>query len=62
LDFILEGLPDLVKDKARKCSLAKEIWDKLHDIDSYPITESKNAKEDENIEQEERFSSCQIDS
>jgi hypothetical protein len=40
MDFILEGLPDSVKDKVGKCSSAKELWDKLHNIYSSPITES----------------------
>jgi hypothetical protein len=41
MDFILEGLPDSVKDKVGKCSSAKELWDKLHNIYSSPITESE---------------------
>jgi hypothetical protein len=32
MDFIMEGLPDLVKEKVGKCSSAKEIWDKLHNL------------------------------
>jgi hypothetical protein len=61
MDFIWEGLPKLVREKVGKCSLAKEIWDKLHDIYSSPIKDSKNAKEHGDIEQEERCSSCQTD-
>jgi hypothetical protein len=53
MDFILEGLPDSVKDKVGKCSSAKELWDKLHNIYSSPITESEIAKEDTGTEQEE---------
>jgi hypothetical protein len=62
MDFIWEGLPKLVREKVGKCSSAKELWDKLHDIYSSPITDSKNAKEDADTEQEERCSSCQTDS
>jgi hypothetical protein len=32
MDFILEGLPDSVKEKEGKCSSTKELWDKLHNI------------------------------
>jgi hypothetical protein len=46
MDFIWEGLPNLVREKVGKCSSAKELWDKLHDIYSSPITDSENAKED----------------
>jgi hypothetical protein len=46
MDFIMEGLPDSVKEKVGKSSSAKEIWDKLHNIYYSPITESKIAKED----------------
>jgi hypothetical protein len=62
MDFIWEGLPNLVREKVGKCSSAKEIWDKLHDIYSSPIADSENSKEDADIEQEERCSSCQTDS
>jgi small-conductance mechanosensitive channel len=61
MDFIWEGLPKLVREKVGKCSSAKEIWDKLHDIYFSPIADSENAKEDADIEQEERCSSCQTD-
>jgi hypothetical protein len=44
-DFILEGQYDSVKEKVGKCSLAKQFWDRLHDIYSSPIIESENAKE-----------------
>jgi hypothetical protein len=40
MDFIMEGLCDLEKDKVGKCSSAKELWDKIHDIYLYPIIES----------------------
>jgi hypothetical protein len=59
MDFILEGLYDSVKDKVGKFSLDKEIWDKLHNIYSSPITKSENVKEYAGTEQEERCSSCQ---
>jgi hypothetical protein len=62
MDFIFEGLYDSIKDKVGKCSPAKELWDKLHNIYSSPITKSENAKEYESTEQEERCSSCQTDS
>jgi hypothetical protein len=62
MDFIMEGLPNLVKDKVGKCSSAKEFRDKLHNICSSPITKSYIAKEDIGTEQEVRCSSCQIDS
>jgi hypothetical protein len=58
----LEGLYDPVNEKVGKCSLDKEIWDKLHNIYSSPITNSQNFKEDAGTEQEERCSSCQTDS
>jgi hypothetical protein len=61
MDFIWEGLCDSTKDKVGKCSSTKEIWDKLHDIYSSPITESKMPNEDTDAEQEERCSSCQTD-
>jgi hypothetical protein len=40
MDFILEGLPNLVREKVGKCSSSKELWDKLHDIYSSPIKDS----------------------
>jgi hypothetical protein len=61
MDFIWEGLPKPVREKVGKCSSAKELWDKLHDIYSSPIADSENAKEDVDTEQEEIFSSCQTD-
>jgi hypothetical protein len=45
MDFIWEGLPNPVREKVGKFSLAKEIWYKLHDIYSSPISDSENAKE-----------------
>jgi chromosome segregation ATPase len=64
MDFIWEGLPDLVREKVGKCSSAKELWDKLHNLYSKesPITESDPIKESAGTEQEERCSSCQTDS
>jgi hypothetical protein len=47
MDFIWEALPNPVREKVGKCSSAKELWDKLLDIYSSPITDSENAKEDE---------------
>jgi hypothetical protein len=61
MDFIWEGLPNPVREKVGKCSSAKEIWDKLHEIYSSPIVDLENAKEDAYIEQEEICSSCQTD-
>jgi hypothetical protein len=62
MDFIWEGLPNLVREKVGKCSSTKKLWDKLHNLYYSPITESKNAKEDAGTEQEEIFSSCQRNS
>jgi hypothetical protein len=39
MDFIWEGLPNLVREKVSKCSSTKELWDKLHDIYSSPIAD-----------------------
>jgi hypothetical protein len=39
MDFIWEGLPNPVREKVCKCSSAKELWDKLHDIYYSPITD-----------------------
>jgi hypothetical protein len=41
MDFILEGLPNSVKEKVGKCLSTKEILDKIHDLyfEEYPITE-----------------------
>ena len=46
MDFILEGLPDSVKEKVGKCLSTKEIWDKLHDtyFEEFPITELESDK------------------
>jgi hypothetical protein len=52
MDFIWEGLPNSVREKVCKCSSAKEIWDKLHDIYYLPIADSENDKEDANTNQE----------
>jgi DNA repair exonuclease SbcCD ATPase subunit len=57
--FIWEGLPNPVREKVDKFSSAKELWDKLHDIYSSPIADSKNAKEDADKDQEELCSPCQ---
>jgi hypothetical protein len=46
MDFIWEGLPKPVREKVGKCSSTKKLWDKLNDIYSSPIADSKNAKED----------------
>jgi hypothetical protein len=62
MDFIWEGLPNPVREKVGKCSSAKELWDKLHDIYSSPIADSENAKEDADTDQEELCSPCQTDS
>jgi hypothetical protein len=52
MDFIWEGLPNSVREKVGKFSSAKELWGNLHDIYSSPITDSKNAKEDVDTDQE----------
>jgi hypothetical protein len=62
MDFIWEVLPNLVREKVGKCSSAKEIWDKLHDIYSSTIADSENAKEDAYTDQDELCSPCQTDS
>jgi hypothetical protein len=61
MDFIWEGLPNPVREKVGKFLSAKELWDKLHDIYSSPITDSENVKEDACTDQEEICSACQID-
>ena len=55
MDFIQEGLPNLIREKVGKCSSTKELWDKLHNLyfKESPITKPQNAKEDA------RFSSCE---
>jgi hypothetical protein len=53
MDFIWEGLPNPVREKVGKCSSSKELWDNLHEIYSSPIADSKNSKEDANIDEEE---------
>jgi hypothetical protein len=55
MDFIWEGLPNPVREKVGKCSSTKELWDKLHDIYSSPITNA-------DTNQEELCSPCQEDS
>jgi hypothetical protein len=62
MDFIWKGLPNPIREKVGKCSSAKELWDKLHDIYSSPITDSENSKEDVGRYQEEICSPCQTDS
>jgi hypothetical protein len=62
MDFIWEGLPNLLREKVGKCASAKELWDKLHDIYSSPIVDSENAKEDVDTDQEELCSPCQTHS
>jgi hypothetical protein len=59
MDFIWEGLPNLVREKVDKFSSAKELWDKLHDIYSSPIVDSENAKEYAYTNKEELCSPCQ---
>jgi hypothetical protein len=62
MDFILEGLPDPVKDKVEKCSSTKNLWDKLHNLyskRSHNITEPEHIKEDVGTEREGICSSCQ---
>ena len=40
MDFIQEGLSNPVRENVGKCSSAKELWDKLHDIYSSAIVDS----------------------
>jgi hypothetical protein len=61
-DFIWEGLPNLVREKVGKCSSAKELWDKIHDIYSSSITDSENVKEYADTNKEQLCSPCQADS
>jgi hypothetical protein len=46
MDFFWEGLPYPLREKIGKCSSSKELWDKLHNVYSSPITVSENVKED----------------
>jgi hypothetical protein len=62
MDFIWEGLPNPIREKVGKCSLAKELWDKLHDIYSSPIKNLEKSKEDAGTYQEEICSPCQTNS
>jgi hypothetical protein len=62
MDFIWEGLPNPVREKVAKFSSAKELWNKLHDIYSSPITYLENVKEDGDTNEEELCSPCQADS
>jgi hypothetical protein len=62
MDFIWEGLLNPLREKVGKFSSAKELWDKLHDIYSSPITYSENVKEDADTNQKELCSPCQADS
>jgi hypothetical protein len=64
MDFIWEGLPDPIRENVAKFSLAKELWDNLHNLyfEQYPITKPEDSKEDARTEKEEIFSSCYIDS
>jgi hypothetical protein len=62
MDFIWEGLPNLIREKVGKFSSAKELWDKLHDIYYSPIANSENSKEDVDTDQEELCSPCQTNS
>jgi hypothetical protein len=62
MDFIWEGLPNMVREKVGNYSSTKKLWDKLHYIYSSPITNSENTKEDADTDQEELCSPCQIDS
>jgi hypothetical protein len=62
MDFIWEGLTNLVREKVGKCSSPKYLWDKLHDIYSSPITDSENVKEVVDTNQEELCSPCQANS
>jgi hypothetical protein len=40
MDFIWEVLSNPIREKVGKCSSTKDLWDKLHDIYSSPITDS----------------------
>ena len=51
MDFIWKGLPNPIREEVGKFSSAKELWDKLRDIYSSPITDLENVKEDANTNQ-----------
>jgi hypothetical protein len=46
MDFIWERLPEPIREKVGKCSLAKELWDKVHNLyfQESPITKTKKDK------------------
>jgi len=67
IDFILEGLRDVVKEKVGQNWSTKELWDNIHNI-SYKetplIIEPEHVDQDEEdteTEQKERWSSCHTD-
>ena len=48
---ILNGLPDSIKNNLGKCSSAKGIWDKLHDLHSKgALTMTISQEDDGNLE------------
>jgi len=55
MDIILDGLSDSVKDKIRKCTSAKELWDKLQEnytketMQEYAEDQKKVVREGRNI-------------
>ena len=44
---ILNGLPDSIKDNLEKCSSAKGIWGKLHDLHSKGALTMTTSQEDD---------------
>ena len=59
MDFIWKELPNPVREKVGRCSSAKEIWDKLHDIYSSPIADSEEeVYEEEEVDYKEKLFSA----
>jgi len=44
---ILNGLPNSIKNNLEKCSSAKGIWDKLHDLHSKGALTMTTSQEDD---------------
>ena len=48
---ILSGLPDAIKAKVEKCSLAKGMWDKLQDLHSKGALTMTSSQEDDCVQE-----------
>jgi hypothetical protein len=58
MDFIMEGLPDSVKNKVGQCASTKELWDNLQDIYARKGTKENEAgdnSDDEEVNRGEYF-------